>query len=54
MAEVIQTPNFDSINIVENALLDADASLGQPTVTLLNIQGVTTSDKLYLGPLEAI
>jgi hypothetical protein len=53
MAEQIQIPNFDSINLVESALLDADADLGQPTVTLLSLQGISASDKIYLGPLAA-
>src|SRR5215212_7459672 len=53
MAEIIQIPNFDSINIVENALLDANADLGQPVATLLNMQGVAATDKIYLGPLAS-
>lgn len=53
LSEILQIPNFDSINIVENALLDADAACNQAIITLLNTEGIAVSDQIYVGQLGA-
>ncbi len=50
MAELLQIPNYQSINIAEQAVLNAEALSGQPTVRYLDIQGFSVGDKVVLDP----